>query len=235
MCSSTPAARTQLPAAGLADGTEFAGPGAAGPPRGEQADLPRGTVTFLFTDVEGSTARWERDPAGAAASLARQEAISRQAVAAHGGVVFKTVGDQVCAAFAVAADALAAAVAAQTGARRARTGARPGRCGCGWRCTPGRPRRAPRGDYPGPPLNRVARLLAAAHGGQVLLSRVAAGLVRDGLPAGVTLRDLGEHRLRDLDRPERVFQAVIPGLPTKFPPLRRRTAGGAGCRRRATP
>jgi hypothetical protein len=76
------------------------------------------------------------------------------------------------------------------------------------------------GDYFGPPLNRVARLLSAAHGGQVLLSLPAQELVRDVLPVDAELRDLGEHRLKDLARPERVYQLVVPGLPADFPSLR---------------
>ncbi len=134
------------------------------------ADLPTGTVTFLFTDIEGSTTRWEQHREAMQTALARHDAILREAVEGHGGVVFKTMGDAFYAAFATAQDALAAAVAAQhvlqtetwdpaIGHVRVRmalhTGAAEQRDG----------------DYFGPPLNRVARLLAAGHGGQTLLSR----------------------------------------------------------------
>jgi predicted ATPase/class 3 adenylate cyclase len=192
--------------------SDLAAPGA--PP----VALPGGTVTFLFTDVEGSTALWEQHPAPMAAALARHDALVREAIHAHGGVVVKGTGDGAHAAFATAADGLAAALAAQQALQAAPWGA----------TGPVRVRMALHtgeaelrdGDYFGPPINRAARLLAAGHGGQTLLSLAAAELVRDALPAGVRLRDLGEHRLRDLQRPERVFQLVAPGLPTDFPALR---------------
>ena len=142
--------------------------------------LPTGTVTFLFTDIEGSTALWERYPEAMRQALARHDAILREAIAAHRGHVFKTIGDAFCAAFSTAPEALAAAAAAQ----RALHGESWGEVG------PLRVRMALHtgaaelrdGDYFGPPLNRVARLLAAAHGGQALVSQVARGLARDQLP-----------------------------------------------------
>jgi predicted ATPase len=142
----------------------------------------------------------------------------RQAIEAYGGHVFKTVGDAFYAAFVTASDALDAAIAAQRA-----IGAEP------WgEAAPIRVRMALHAgaaqqrdnDYFGPPLNRVARLCAAGHGGQILLSAAAWELSRDHLPPGVSLRDLGEHRLKDLGRPERVFQAVAPELLSEFPPLR---------------
>ena len=180
--------------------------------------LPTGTVTFLFTDIEGSTALWERYPEAMRRALACHDAILREAIGARGGHVFKTVGDAFCAAFGTAPEALAAAAAAQ----RALHGEPWGEAG------PLRVRMAVHagaaelrdGDYFGPPLNRVARLLAAAHGGQVLVSHVARGLAHTQLPPDAILRDLGEHRLKDLPDAERVFQLVVPDVPAVFPALR---------------
>jgi predicted ATPase/class 3 adenylate cyclase len=176
--------------------------------------LPTGTVTFLFTDIEGSTARWERESTAMRAELARHDAILRERIERHGGHVFKTVGDAFHAAFATAPEAFAAAVEAQKalaaegwgGAVRValHTGAADERDG----------------DYFGPPLNRVARLRDAAHGGQIVLSAATRELTRGALPAGVELRDLGVHRLRDLAEPEHIYQADVSGLCTGFPSLR---------------
>ncbi len=179
---------------------------------------PTGTVTFLFTDIEGSTKLWEHHPNAMKSALARHDALTRDAIEKHRGHVFKTVGDAFCAAFATASDALVSACAAQRalyaenwgsiGALRVRMALHTGVT-------------EERGDdYVGPILNRVARLLSAGHGGQTLLSLVTAELVRDHLPEGVTLRDLGEGRLKDLDRPEHIFQLVTPDLPSEFPPLK---------------
>ena len=181
-------------------------------------ELPSGTVAFLFTDIEGSTRLWEQQPGAMASALARHDALLREAVEGHGGRVFKTVGDAVCAAFPLAIQAVDAAVAAQralasegwgqVGTVRVRMAVHAGAA------------EERDDDYFGPPLNRVARLLAAGHGGQVLLSRAAHELVRDHLPPDLALRDLGEHRLKDLHHSERVFQLVAPDLPADFPPLR---------------
>ncbi|MFN8423255.1 MAG: tetratricopeptide repeat protein [Anaerolineae bacterium] len=175
-------------------------------------------MAFLFSDIQGSTVRWERDADAMRADLARHDAALERAIADHGGVWFKRVGDAVQAAFHAARDALAAAVDAQRGLAAADWG-------------PGGPLSvrmavhvgdaAPRaGDYVAPCLNRLARLMAAGHGGQVLVSQAVALLVRDALPPGVALRSLGTHRLRDLLAPEEVFQAVVDGLPSDFPALR---------------
>src|SRR5919202_3714675 len=179
---------------------------------------PTGTVTFLFTDIEGSTKMWEHNAQAMQAALARHDDILRVAIEEHGGYVFKTVGDAFCAAFPTASDALQAGLEAQRGLfeeQWAQTGPLRVRVALHTGATEERD-----GDYFGPPLNRVARLLSAAHGGQVLLSLPTQELVRDQLPAGTGLRDLGEHRLKDLFRPERVFQLVASGLPSEFPPLR---------------
>jgi len=180
--------------------------------------LPSGTVTFLFTDIEGSTRLWGRDHAAMATALARHDALMAGAITTHQGHVFKTVGDAFCAAFADAPQALGAAVAAQRALAREPWG------GLG----PLRVRMAihtgsvesRQGDYFGPPLNRVARLLSTGYGAQVLLSHAAQQLVRDYLPADVSLLDLGEQRLRDLLEPERVFQVRAADLPDRFPPLK---------------
>ena len=182
------------------------------------APPPTGTVTFLFTDIEGSTRRWDAQPAAMQRALARHDAILRARIEACGGTVFKTVGDAFCAAFATAPAAVAAALAIQ----RALTtepwaGAGPGAVRIALHTGAADERD---GDYFGPPLNRVARLLSVGHGGQVLLSRATAELVRDRLADGAALRDLGEHCLKDLVRPEHVFQLCAPGLRADFPPLR---------------
>jgi predicted ATPase/class 3 adenylate cyclase len=181
------------------------------------AALPGGSITFLFTDIESSTRLWEQHPQAMPAALQRHALLLRQAIAFQRGVVFKTVGDALCAAFASATDALAAALAAQRALQTEAWGL-PG---------PLRVRMALHsgvveerdGDYLGPALNRVARLLSAGHGGQILLSRATQELVCDHLPSDVELRDLGAHHLKDLSRPEHIFQAVAPDLPADFPPL----------------
>ena len=180
--------------------------------------LPTGTVTFLFTDIEGSSRLWENYGDTMAVALARHDAILRETVEARGGNIFKTIGDAFCVAFPVATGALEAAVAAQRLLRdepwqdierlKVRIGIHTGSA------------ESRDGDFFGPVLNRVSRLLAAAHGGQVLLTLATEELVRDHLPEGISLRDLGERRLRDLNRPERVFQVVAPDLPSDFPALR---------------
>ena len=182
------------------------------------ADLPTGTVTFLFTDLEGSTRLLEAHPSAYRDAVARHHALLRAAVEAHGGAVFETVGDAVYAAFAHATDAVAAALAGQRALHQ-----EPWPAGCALRARMG----LLTGEvdlqgahYFGAPLYRGGRLLAAAHGGQVVLAQATADLVQDGLPTAASLRDLGEHRLRDLARPERVSQLLHPDLPADFPPLR---------------
>jgi predicted ATPase/class 3 adenylate cyclase len=186
----------------------------------EPSALPSGAVTFLFTDVEGSTWRWQQDPTAMRAAIAWHDALLRQTVTAHGGVLYKHVGDAAQAAFASPRDALLAAVDAQ---RALRADA--------WRATDPLPVRmalhagaaipTPEGDYHQiPALNRLSRLLAAGHGGQVLVSEAVRRLVADDLPPNISFRDLGEHRLRDLREPEHIWQAIGPGLPDRFPPLK---------------
>src|SRR5688572_29087935 len=161
---------------------------------------------------------WERSPQAMQAALARHDELLRRAIEERGGYVFKNVGDAFCCAFPTAPDALEAALDAQRLLLKERWGeSDPVRVRMALHTSAAEERD---GDYFGPPLNRVARLLSAAHGGQVLLSLPTQELVRDQLPAGTTLRDLGEHRLKDLFRPERVYQLLAPGLPSEFPPLR---------------
>jgi predicted ATPase/class 3 adenylate cyclase len=182
------------------------------------SERPTGTVTFLFTDIEGSTTRWEHHPDAMRTALARHDALLRQVISAHGGFVFKMMGDAVYAAFAVAADAVTAAIAAQ----RAVSAEQWGEVG------PLRVRMALHtgaaqsrdDDYFGPTLNRVARLLSTGYGGQVLLSAATQELTRDSLPVGVSLLDLGEYALKDLLRPGHIFQLIGPDLPAEFPPLK---------------
>ncbi|MFL5735691.1 MAG: tetratricopeptide repeat protein [Chloroflexia bacterium] len=176
--------------------------------------LPAGTITFLFTDVDAG--------AGADASaLTRQDTIVREAIQANDGYPYKTVGYGLQAAFHTAPQAIAGALAAQVAL-------------AAWNANPERPGPEVRvgmalhtgvaevfdGEYSGPLLNRVARMLAACHGGQIILSQATEQLAGDSLPTGVSLRDLGEHRLRDLTNPEHIFQVVSPALPSDFPPLK---------------
>jgi predicted ATPase/class 3 adenylate cyclase len=181
------------------------------------AELPSGTVTFLFTDLEGSTRLWEEHPAAMQAALARHDEILRGVIESHGGHVVKTTGDGFHAAFATADDGVRAAIAAQrvlaahewgeTGELRVRMGLHTGAA------------EVRDGDYYGSSLNRAARLMGVAHGGQIVCSQATADLARDALPAETSLLDLGEHRLRDLSRAEHVFQVCVADLPADFPPL----------------
>ena len=181
-------------------------------------DLQPEIITFLFTDVEGSTRLWEAQPRAMSVALARHDALLHAAIASAGGTVFKTVGDAFCAAFPAPEAAIEAAVVAQKDLfgdapealtpLKVRMAIHSGQA----------ERRA--GDYFGPPLNRVARLLATAHGEQIVVSQAAGDLARESLPPGITLRDLGAHALKDLLDAEHVYQVIAPGLPADFPPLR---------------
>ncbi len=161
-------------------------------------------VTFLFTDVEGSTRRWEADADGMRAALAAHDAVLRKAIEARGGLLFKHTGDGVCAAFSSPKSAVDAAVAAQ------RELELPVRMGIATGEAELRD-----GDYFGAALNRAARVMAAGHGGQVLLTESTAGLL-----TGVDLVDLGPRRLRDLPTSVEVFQVRATGLQADFPALR---------------
>ena len=184
---------------------------------GPGAETSSGTLTFLLTDLAGSTRLWEQFPDAMGQALGRHDAIIRAAVEGVGGQVVKSTGDGTMAVFTSAAAAVAASLEAQigltaepwaaTGPLRVRMGLHAGEAEL----------RAD--DYFGPTVNRTARIMSAGHGGQVLLSASAAALALDRLPEKATLQDLGEHRLKDLGRPERVYQLVHPGLASTFPPL----------------
>jgi adenylate cyclase len=186
------------------------------------ASLPTGTVTLLFTDIEGSTRLWESQQGAMGAALARHDQLLRYSIGARGGHVFKTVGDAFCAAFHTASDALAAALESQRALHierwpdsvkiRARMALHTGAV------------ELRDGDYFGAPLNRVARLLAAGHGGQTLLSESTHDLCRDHLPPLASVKALGEHGLKDLARREAIFQLCHPDLPQAFPPLKSQNA-----------
>ncbi len=183
-----------------------------------RAERPSGTVTFAFTDIEGSTERWERNRAAMEAALRRHDAVMHEAIAEHRGHVFKTIGDAFCACFSRPQDAVAAMLAAQRALAEEDFSAVDGlRVRAAVHAGTADERD---GDYFGPAVNRVARLLAIGHGGQVLVSGTTADLLQGEMPPLASLRDLGHHRLKDLARPEEVYQVVAPDLPESFPALR---------------
>jgi predicted ATPase/class 3 adenylate cyclase len=189
------------------------------PARAAAALLPEGVVTFLFTDIEGSTRLWEEHPEAMRLALARHDALAAAIIPDHAGALLKSrgEGDSLFAVFARPSDAVAAACALQQAllmevsptpiALRVRMALHTGEADLR------------ESDYYGPAVNRCARLRAAAHGGQILLSQPTCDLTRDSLPNGAHLRDLGERRLKDLIQPEHIFQLLHPGLPVEFPPL----------------
>lgn len=178
--------------------------------RAPETPIPTGTVAFLFSDIASSTKRWEQDPDGMRIRLLEHDRLLRMVVEDHRGYVFKMVGDQCCAAFARARDALQAAVRIQRSLSEAdwnqhqslqvrialHAGAADERGG----------------DYFGPPVNRVSRLVSAARSGQIIMSAAIRELVFESLPEGVTLTDLGSHRLKDLLELEHVFQVKVYGI-----------------------
>ena len=180
--------------------------------------LPSGTVTFLLTDLEGSTRLWEAHPAAMRAAMARHDQILEEAIGSNRGVIFSRMGDGMAAAFATPRDAVVAATSMQralaaepwgdVGHLRARVGVHTDEG------------LVVEGRYANQPVNRCARLMAVAHGGQVVISAGTEQLVRGLLPPDVGMVDLGEHRLRDLGRATRVYQLTHPDLQAEFPPLR---------------
>ncbi|MBC8135225.1 MAG: tetratricopeptide repeat protein [Fibrella sp.] len=185
----------------------------------QEMELPTGTVTFLFTDMEGSTRLWDRDAEGMRVALVAHDRLIRTAIEAKGGVIFKTIGDAFCAAFRVAKDAVDAAIEAQKMLAtecpmvhgdpvRVRMAIHSGTA------------EQQGDDYFGSSLNRVARIIGVANGGQIVLSLATEELCRDSLSVGITLRPLGSHRLKDLARPEQLFQICHPVLPEAFSPIR---------------
>ena len=185
-----------------------------GPPATTLRDTP---PTFLFTDVEGSTRLWERNPEAMRSALERHDLIVRSAIAGSDGTVVKATGDGIMAVFGTPVGAVSAGIAAQrslleerwpdTCAIRVRMGIHTGEAD------------SRGGDFFGPAVNRTARIMAAGHGGQILVSGSTAAVVISQLPGTAALRDLGEHRLKDLGRPENLFQLTHPDLPAEFPPL----------------
>ena len=181
--------------------------------------LPSGTVTFLFTDIEGSTRLFQQHPDAMKVAIARHHALLEHAIGAHGGRVFHVVGDGFCSVFENAGGALDAALDAQRALHRESWGeAGPIRVRMGLHTGTAEARG---GDYVASlTLARTQRVAAAGHGGQTLLSAAAASRVRDALPKGTTLRDLGVQKLRGLTETENIFQLVAADLPSAFPPLR---------------
>ena len=179
-------------------------------------DLPTGTVTFLFTDIEGSTQLWEKHPEAMQAVLAKHDAILREAIESNHGHIIKTTGDGVHAVFSTAIDAISSAVSAQHNLNslisnlpiKVRVGLHTGEA------------ELREGDYYGQALNRTTRIMSAGHGGQILLSSITAELAREHLPENRHLLDLGEYRLKNLSRLEHLFQLNAPDLPTEFPALK---------------
>jgi predicted ATPase/class 3 adenylate cyclase len=181
-------------------------------------NLPTGTVSFLFTDIEGSTRLWQDHPEQMRLALVRHDTVLREAIMSHGGYVFKTIGDACCAAFDRASDAIAAMLASQLALKAQDWPAQtPIRVRMGLHGGVAEERD---GDYFGPPLNCASRLMSAAHGGQCLITLTALEMIGDQIPNGVTLRELGLLRLKDLPRPVKAFQLHHPDLPAVFPPLR---------------
>jgi predicted ATPase/class 3 adenylate cyclase len=196
-------------------------------------DLPTGTVTFLFTDIEGSTRLLdELGPNDYAESLAQHRKLVREAVAAYGGVDRGTDGDSFFCVFTKAPNAVAAAADAQRALQRH-----------DW--PKGVPLRVRMGlhtgtplvtdDYVGVDVHRGARIMSAGHGGQVLMSQTTRDLVADLLPEGTFLRDVGEHRLKDLGRPQRLYQLAVEGLISEFPPLKTLESGHTNLPAQPTP
>ena len=180
--------------------------------------VPQGTVTFVFTDIEGSTELLKRLGDRYVAVVADHRRILREEFGSRNGVEMDTQGDAFFFSFARARDAVAAAVAAQ---QRLASHSWPDGATLAVRMSlhTGEPVVGEEG-YVGIDVVRAARICAAGHGGQVLLSAATAALVGTALPEGVHERDLGEYRLKDIDRPERIYQLEVAGLPSAFPPLR---------------
>jgi predicted ATPase/class 3 adenylate cyclase len=181
-------------------------------------DLPAGTLTFLFSDIEGSTRHLQDLGPAWSGALDDHHSLMREAIAEHGGTEVVNEGDSFFAVFPTASDAVRAALAAQR-----KLGAHPWPGGAAVRVRMGLHTGSATiagGSYAGLDVHRAARIMAAAHGGQVLLSEVTRALAATALGEGLTTRDLGEHRLKDLDSTERLHQLVAPGLATDFPPIR---------------
>lgn len=179
---------------------------------------PAAVKAILFTDIEGSTRLWEREPKRMRAALAQHDRLARDAVTDHAGTLVKSTGDGIYAIFPDPRDALDATLGLLRALACAdATAGLPLALRCGLHLGAVQYRD---GDYFGTPVNRAARIMAAAHGGQLLVSQAVAALVADRLPEGASLRDLGSVRLRDLAQPEHLYQVVHPALRQEFPALR---------------
>jgi predicted ATPase/class 3 adenylate cyclase len=191
--------------------------------------LPSGTVTFLFTDIVDSTPLWEKYPDAMKSALAKHDSILRETIETNCGYVIKTTGDGVHAVFATALDAILSAIAVQRNLQsvirtdsavpipsdstadlqlKVRVGLHTGEA------------ELRDGDYFGQTLNRAARIMSVGHGGQILISETTMQIAREHLPKEVSMNDLGQHHLKGLLQPERIFQVSTPGLPQKFPSLK---------------
>ncbi len=183
------------------------------------SNLPSGTVTFLFTDIEGSTKLAQGHPGAWEALSERHDTILNSVIASHNGYVFQIIGDAFCAAFHTAGDAVRAAVQSQVELNNENWGDAPIKVRMGIHT--GKAEINEDGLYQGyMSLSRAQRLMSAGHGGQTLLSLATQELVHDELPEGVELSDMGEWQLKDLIRPMHIYQLLIPDLPTSFAPLR---------------
>ena len=181
--------------------------------------LPTGTVTFLFSDIEGSATLAQNYPDAMSFLLERHNTILRQSIEAHNGVVFQIIGDAFCVAFHTAGDALRAAIKSQVDLQGEDWGDTPVKVRMGIHT--GEAELQAKGDYHGYlAMSRVQRLMSAGHGGQILISQATQELIRDKLPKDVTLRDMGEHKLKDVPLPVRIFQVSAPDLQKDFPALR---------------
>jgi predicted ATPase/class 3 adenylate cyclase len=185
---------------------------------GNGAQVSSHNYTILFTDIEGSTRLWEQEGERMAAALACHDAFARDAVTGNRGIIVKTTGDGLYAAFEDSLDALNATIALQRSVTDpATTNGIALRIRCGLHSGQVEHRD---NDYFGGPVNRTARVMSVAHGGQILLSQAVVDDISDRLPAEVTLRDLGNVRLKDLSQPEHVYQVLHPALRQDFPALR---------------
>ncbi|HZM25116.1 MAG TPA: adenylate/guanylate cyclase domain-containing protein, partial [Anaerolineales bacterium] len=183
------------------------------------SSLPSGTVTFLFTDIEGSTKLAQQFPNQWEALRTRHHVILHEAIESNHGYVFQIIGDAFCAAFHTAHDGLNAAISAQRKLQNEEWGENPIKVRMGIHT--GEAELQATGEYRGYlAMSRVQRLMSAGHGGQVLISLATQELIRDDLPDGISLHDLGERRLKDLIRPERIFQLIAPDLQSEFAPLK---------------
>jgi len=180
-------------------------------------NIPTGTISFLFTDIEGSTKLWAQDRENMSEDLARHDALIRAVVEEAGGYVFKTVGDAFCAAFSTATAAVTAAIEVQQQLLQTK-----------WKIAKGLRVRAALHtgeaqqrdeDYFGPTVNKIARVLSAGHGGQTLVTATAAQLCRETLPPKASLRLLGRYRLKDLAEPQEIYQLDHAVVAADFPPL----------------